>query len=816
MNGLRLGLTFFLLLIPTFAMGATLPVLMRSLCQRGYDFGPQLSGLYACNTLGAVLGVLGAEYIFMNLAGLWGAALIAAGLNFTSAFLAWRLYSSLSKKPIETRAQVVSNEPLNFRSMRILLAAFCAGFSLLALEVIWFRLTLLITFGNSTAFAVMLAVVLAGIGLGGLATTKLERVLNIANPVVLVALLSGTMVIESFRYFPWEYHQDPFWPSFVLMFPVSFLSGMLFPMLGRELFNELKSDYRSSGYLALANTIGATLGSFCAGFLLLTQLGMEYSLLLFSVLYGVLAIVIFKRTAKTTSRLDSILPWFVIAMYGLSLSHFPLNHLKSNVYRLIGTRYSKTKVVAYKEGLTETILYLQTNKFNRPLYYRMQTNSHSMSSTRYNGRQYMSMYVNLPVAIHPNPKKALLICFGVGTTAKALTDTKSFEEIDVVDISRSVIDLSYIPHPDPQTHPLNDKRVKVHIEDGRFFLQSTQKKYDLITGEPPPPKGGGVTNLYSKEYFQLVHDRLASGGMISYWLPIYQLTVSDFDAIVKAFVDVFDESSLWMGKGSEWMLLGIREPKSISREHFSKQWRDPIVKKNLINLGFESPEQMGSFFLADGKKLREILKDKKALVDNYPHRLNPKFQDIESCEAHYAYLVNAKSGAKDFAESSHIKKIWPQSLIEDSLPSFRFRELYHDTDTPFKVLKKFDARQWLHTVLTESRLEQPVLWILGTNIDEVQICQSLGATEQTAVLLRLGAYQLSKRRFKEASNLFEKMYKLEKRSEIAQFLWVYSLASNKQRLKASDVLKSLPQKSKDLFVDFFVKSFKLNVINRKK
>ena len=52
----------------------------------------------------------------------------------------------------------------------------------------------------------------------------------------------------------------------------------------------------------------------------------------------------------------------------------------------------------------------------------------------------------------------------------------------------------------------------MHIEDGRYFLQTTDRQFDLITGEPPPPGIAGVENLYSREYFQLIHDRLADGG----------------------------------------------------------------------------------------------------------------------------------------------------------------------------------------------------------------------------------------------------------------------------------------------------------------
>src|SRR5206468_8297209 len=137
------------------------------------------------------------------------------------------------------------------------------------------------------------------------------------------------------------------------------------------------------------------------------------------------------------------------------------------------------------------------------------------------GRRYMKLFVYWPVAFHPAPKKALLISYGVGSTAKALTDTRAFEQIDVVDISRDVLSMDEVVYPDPATRPLRDPRVKVYVEDGRYYLLTTDQRYDVITAEPPPPKNAGIVNLYTREYFELLHDRLAEGGVATYWLPVH-------------------------------------------------------------------------------------------------------------------------------------------------------------------------------------------------------------------------------------------------------------------------------------------------------
>ena len=80
---------------------------------------------------------------------------------------------------------------------------------------------------------------------------------------------------------------------------------------------------------------------------------------------------------------------------------------------------------------------------------------------------------------------------------------------------------------------LRDPRVKIHVEDGRQFLQATDERFDLITSEPPPPRAAGVVNLYTKEYFQLIRSRLAPGGMAAYWLPMHAVSGPAARAIIQ-------------------------------------------------------------------------------------------------------------------------------------------------------------------------------------------------------------------------------------------------------------------------------------------
>jgi hypothetical protein len=151
--------------------------------------------------------------------------------------------------------------------------------------------------------------------------------------------------------------------------------------------------------------------------------------------------------------------------------------------------------VALREGLTDTVQYLERDFLGEPLCHRLLTNGFAMSGTTAWVKRYMQLFVYWPVAIQPNLKNALLICYGAGNTAKALTNVAGIESIDVVDISRDILEMSHVVYPVVKQNPLHDPRVQVHVEDGRFFLQTTDRRFDLITGEPPPPKAHGIVNL---------------------------------------------------------------------------------------------------------------------------------------------------------------------------------------------------------------------------------------------------------------------------------------------------------------------------------
>jgi len=687
----RGAFAILLLLIPATAMGATLPVLVRALSREEENFGRVLGMLYGWNTLGAVAGVLVAELWAVPWLGLRGAGALAAVLNLSAAALAlWaargrRRGGAAFPQPTPSRLRITG------RGGRLLGVAFLVGFAMLGLEVLWFRFIVLFYNGHSRNFAVMLAAVLLGISLGGLIAARWCRrdtdahrhlaPLLALNGILVVVLYGSLIHLLRFLQPRVDYDWQVVIVSVFLIIPVAMGSGIAFTFLGRALRETVASETTTAGLLTLLNTSGAMVGSLVAGFALLPRLGLERSFFAMAAVYALTALWIPRRGGAILRQ-----RWAPVAMLALALLLFPFGRMEGSYLRWTSDGFEGERLVAVREGLTETAQYLRRELLGRPYYHRLVTNNYTMADTTALSKRYTKLFAYMPLAVHPRLQRALLICFGCGSTAKALTDTRSYERIDVVDLSRDIVEMSEVVYPDPKENPIHDPRVEVYIEDGRFFLQTREDRYDLITGEPPPPAARGVVNLYTQEFFELIRARLRVGGIATYWLPAHLLIESEAKSILHGFCNVFDNCSLWLGAGTNYMMVGINEAgegaawpgQPIDVEAFSRPWKDPVIGDDLRALGIDSPERLASLFVMDGERLREWIGDTPPLVDDFPRRVSHRTQARRVAERGYMRRVTEADSWESFRSSETMRGIWPDSLHAGSGAHFARRQIVND------------------------------------------------------------------------------------------------------------------------------------------
>ena len=765
LNAARLAVAFLLMLVPAAAMGATLPLLARALGPREPAFGRLLGRLYGWNTLGAVCGAILGEVLLVGALGIRGTALFAGGLNLVAAGLALVL-----SRPAATPAAVAADEPravVQPVPWRLLGAAFVCGGALLALEVVWFRFLSLFLLGTSLSFVIMLAVVLLGIGAGGfVASAWLRADPEAARFLQPTLLAAGALTVATYAAFASTSGLQTLavTPERVvaiglrLMLPVPLVSGVAFTLLGHSSHAGPGSEARTVGRLTLANTLGALVGSLAGGFLLLPMLGMELSFALLAAAYAAAALLVpGPGRLSTAGRATQA---FAIGVYALALVLFPFGLMRSRYFAAVGQRFGGdgSRIVAVREGATETVVYMRRDLPTEPSVFRLVTNGYSMSGTALASRRYMSLYAWWPAAVHPDLRRALLISYGVGVTARALTSLPGLEQIDVVDISRDVLEMGQLAQPEGRLDPLLDPRVRVHVEDGRQYLQTTAARYDLITGEPPPPHGAGVVNLYTLEYFELLRSRLAPGGIVTYWLPVAQLQKGDTRAIVGGFCSAFPDCSLWAGSGLDWMLAGTNGTlQPVSEQRFSRPWGDPGLQASLAEVGVEIPEQLGALFIGDANYLRSLAGAEPPLVDDFPQRIRAEAapQTASVPRAFYRRMMDAREARGRFAASRFVASVWPEALRARTLDYFEWQ---HGIDEGFLTLALWQPPSVaglaeLDGVLNRTALHTLALWSLGTSpAEQAQVAGLASRGERLEELIGLGG--LAARDYSAAADAF--------------------------------------------------------------
>jgi predicted membrane-bound spermidine synthase len=787
-------------------MGLTLPVVLEDRVLARADFGRTLGVLYGFNTLGAVVGALIGELFLIKAFGLWGTSLSAGLLNCVAAVIA--LLLALAKHPSPSPLPSNRGERIKVRGefndlkhdrrlrlnvdyrppWKLLFVSFGAGCILLTLEVVWFRFLRLYVASSATAFSLMLAIVLAGIGLGGIASGAfLKRMRQSALPILLVSAAILTLLCYIFfpvptlgegeKNFYLESWKEIALISIALMFPVAFLSGILFPAIATRVQESVPSRINSLGVTTLFNTAGAAIGPLLAGFILLPKLGFQSSLIVCAIGYAVLAMFIVippRQSEAATVRVALItLLGVFIAILALFPRHRDEMHF-ANARKLYESE--EQHLVKKIEGTTGTWQLLRRDLYGLPYYYRLMTDGFSMSATNPRNQRYMRLFAYLPAALHPQPEDALLIAFGCGVTADALTHDVDLKHIDIVDISKEAFALSDDYRGAGYSNSLRDPRVTAIVQDGRFFLQASPQRYDIITGEPPPPKVLGSVNLYTEQFFALMSDRLNDGGIATFWLPIYQLNVSEAKAILHAFHDAFPNCVIWSSSDEEWIMMGIKgAPQKIDNEQVRKFWRFGSTRDDLARIGVEVPEQLAALFVMDGDEIDRIANGTKPLTDFYPKRLGDVTAEDKAIHEFTGTYMQATSVAERFRSSRLIQQIWPEATTAQLEPFFAIREMrYRASLSETNWLAELDIH------LRGSRLREPVLETLDTNSFRVALAHKAAdklEPRPIELLPDLIAEALARRDYQEAIRLLEdkRARAAASRDDISLLTYLYCL-----------------------------------------
>lgn len=597
---LRFAIVSLILLVPTACMGATLPLLSRFVTHSLSVVGSRVGTLYAVNTLGAVFGAISGGFFLIPSFGLNASTMSAAAGNILLAVIVYALngigFGKLSapveiaqekplkkKKDKKKKAQEQEPEPaiesaepdsvdgISRAAMVTMIGFGFSGAIAMIYEVAWTRSLLLIIGSTTYAFSIMLSTFLIGIFIGSLIAARIADQLK--QPALWFAILqvllgaAGLCSILLFDYLPYlnlvannfDLHNPNvgmivrFLLAGSVLMPITLLLGASFPIAVKACTADLEKIGRSVGTLYSINTLGAILGSFAAGFLIIPALGGEQTLVACATANTILGafLLIFvsaeRKAFAATSGVFAIALTFwafqqpqVWDLHALTASQKIRRGLNFNKPGPI-LPYDKWKptvdksfeILFRKDGLCANVAVVEFPDKQHSLF----TNGHIDAS---NGETDMATQVLLPcipLLLRPDAKQVADVGWGSGCTMGYALQFP-IEKMVCAEIEPAVIETSQFFH-DVNLAPETCNRLRIEINDGRNYLLATDETFDVITSEPSNPWQAGVCNLYTKEYFQICHDRLKPGGIFTMWWQFNEVPHDDLVRVFAALKKVF-------------------------------------------------------------------------------------------------------------------------------------------------------------------------------------------------------------------------------------------------------------------------------------
>jgi len=618
---------FVLLLVPTTAMGATLPVLSAWISRDEQSRGRDLGTLYAVNTLGAVAGTVFTGFFAIENLGIPVTNSLAVATNLAAAGLA--LWMS-RKAAAQMTSQRVNADPNGSEQspagLGPLLALACAaGFLGLAHEVVWTRLIGMVVWTTTSAYTTILATVIGGIGLGSLlAAAGTDRS---PDPVRRFGYIQLGIGVSALAIFPILLGLVRFAPGMLgapgesfahgqvlsvvlcvaVTAPPALLMGATWPALARAVVQGRTSVGREVGRLYLCNTLGAVLGSFTAGFLLLPQLGSLAAVTLLAglnVLLGAVAAFPSNRSNSTQRLRYAGALAGACVLVALSAGSVELRDLYQ------AQLPEGSTILTVQEGVTSTVMV--ADHAEDPPVRRLWIQSAWVAGS--GGGHVMIGHLG---ALHaPGTQRGLGIAFGTGQSFAAAL-RHGFERLDCVDLNQKVIDAGERWFAEHNGRLLEQPGVSTYVQDGRSFLARTDARYDIVMMEPLQPWSAGAVNLYTREFYQLAASRLQPGGVVTQWMPIDDVPAEITRSVVATLANVFPKVWIYLDYGDLVIVAGNEGPPIQVADWRVRMSREEIVN-DLAAIDYNDVQSVLSTLLVGPEDIAAYAADAPLLTDARP------------------------------------------------------------------------------------------------------------------------------------------------------------------------------------------------------
>jgi len=579
---LRLLLAALIIGPPTFLMGGTLPALTRALAQNNDSSRLRVGFLYGSNTLGAFCGGLLAAFYLHERLGVRATLIWACLFNGVVALVAFKKSKTLLFS--KTHEPTAEAQPGAAPRVFVLMAVTCTGLLFLLQEMVWYRMLSPLLGGSTYTISLILCGALLGIGLGGIlypilwrrrspgladfALTCAAQALLIGIPFALgdsLAVWAANLGGPTFSQLVWGW----LWVIFWVVFPGSLASGVQFPLLIALLGKGSGRVGADIGLATVLNSLGSIAGSLAGGFglmVLLGSVGVWRLVIGASIVLALIAFGMALKQKRSSSRdfwpLVMLIPAIFLlfadgpgapwkhAGIGVGRSGLRPDAKANQVHDWINV--NRRQIIWEQDGIESSIGISDLDGYAFIVNGKTDGNAIGDAAT-----QVMSGLVG--AALHPNPKTALVVGLGTGSTAGWLGKVESLERVDVVELEPAVLHMAQLSTA-VNEDVLHNPKVNTLLGDAREFLLTSKLEYDLIFSEPSNPYRAGISSMYTREYYRDVAARLKEGGIFLQWLQGYSVDSITIQRVYSTLMAQFPHVETWISGNRDLILVASAEP----------------------------------------------------------------------------------------------------------------------------------------------------------------------------------------------------------------------------------------------------------------
>lgn len=632
-----------LLLVPTTLMGASLPLLVRFAASADATVGRWIGRLYGLNALGAGAGALLAGFVLLPRHGAtaaYGAAVATNAVVGAVCLVVSR--GDVAERRTSARAAAPSSPPVP--RARLLVAAFAlCGFASMAFEVAWTRAITLSTGSYGYAFSLITAAFVVGLALGSLAVGGLGDGRRAAlargflplgvglGAIWSVPLLGGlpvrvTRIVAAAGSFE-ELETACFAAIFLVVLPGTLCMGALMPLVARRLAGTAERAGRGIGDAYGANTLGAILGAFAGGFLLIPALGVRGTILAGAVGNGLAGAVFVQdalagRWGRRAWAAAACVP-ALLAVAAVATPSWDPRVMASGPFvnaalyegdsdRAIRERMRAPELLFHHEGVAGLVTVTR-----RRGVLQLSVGGKPEAADRGTVQRWLG---HLPMLLHPQATKALVIGLGSGETLATVLAHRGVEHVDCVEISEGVVEAARRFFRGVNRDVLEDPRVELIEGDGRLHLEHGRRRYDVIVSQPANPWLAGASGLFTEEAFAAMRRCLRPGGLACVWFQGFSMPVTGFRSMCATWAAVWPHGSIWHGgTNGDYLFVGSKDELSVDFEKLAEAMSVAPVAASLRGIGMPTPAHVLGYLMTADAGLRRVAGEAPSNTDDLPH-----------------------------------------------------------------------------------------------------------------------------------------------------------------------------------------------------